>query len=121
MDGVVDPQSEFGKACRRPSMNHETGPWPPDCPLCGLPYPVRQPEPDGLTLRCRPGKATRLSLEGEPVEIAQAGANIFRAAAAFERDLFVIKPLEAVPTHVGLHIRPGPSLSRNGPIADIDG
>ena len=74
-------------------MNHETGLWPPVCPLGDLPYPVRQPYPDGQTLRCRPGNTTRLSLDGETIEIAQPGANIFRAAAAFQRDLFVIKPL----------------------------
>ena len=80
-------------------MNHETGLWTPVCPLGDLPYPVRQPYPDGQTLRCRPGDAARLSLDGEPVEIAQPGADIFRAAAAFQRDLFLIKPLEAVPAY----------------------
>ncbi len=73
-------------------MNHETG--------CGRQFALSATflilsASRTQTLRCRPGDAARLSLDGEPVEIAQAGDDIFRAAAAFERDLFVMKPLEA--------------------------
>ena len=98
-------------------MNHESGLWPPVCHLGDFPYPIRHSYPHGPTLRsCRPGDATHFSVDREPVEIAQPGADIFGAAAAFERDLFVVKPLEAVPTHIDL-----PYLFRPAAYHETDG